>query len=185
MKQVIDYINKQLSSLAFKRFGLCEQLSEGDKKYPAFFDGLEYRHVSDYDFTEGLIYHRFRGDITFEEEDEENTVSCGQYYRMTYPIRLVFVKKGRSGLHIPVSKKIKATKELRGLIGIELEISIEAVKTDREELFNEEYEGIEGLISFEYEYFAIDYNLVLIASLKCFSDCSDDVVTSFDFNSYG
>lgn len=176
MKEIIEHINDKLKDLASKRFGLCEIIVEEDKSYPGELTKNELKNVSDFDFNNGVIYHRLRGDVSVNDNEDQNVSADSIFKEKTYPLRLIYVKRGRKDgygdqdLGDLISDKIAASniRTLRRELKLDsITIEPQGIKTSRDELFREEYTNIEGQIDYEFYYVGIDYNIIITGDPKC------------------
>ena len=187
---IIPYINTRIESLDMFQnlFGLCEIITKDGKSFPAEYCNGEYKQVSDFDLEKGVIYHRLIDQIDTQEAEEETTVSCDPFYIKTFPLRTVacinkkFLKAigDNAYLETKIAQNIANTivgtnnKNLRiDLMADSISIETNSIITNKEDLFSEEYKGIDNFIRYEYLYIAIDYSVIVTGNVSCFQlyDC--------------
>jgi len=181
---IITHINTKIGTLSLfeKTYGLCELITKDGKTFPAEYCKNEYKQVSDFDKYKGSVYHRLTGNISTEEADEEQTVSCDPFYQRTFPIRTVAViKKDLIGINNDAYLESKVAQDFLSVIGEtnnkalrqslrvdSVSFEVENLIINRDTIFNEEYEGMEPFFRYEYMYIAIDYSIVVSGSFSCF-----------------
>lgn len=182
LSEIVEHINTKISTLQLfeKTYGLCETITKDGKSFPAEYCNNEYKQI-DFDRYKGVVYHRLIGNISTEELDEEQAVSCDPFYQRTFPFRTICViKKSQLGidndayLESRLAQDLLVTigetnnKELRQTLRVD-SVVFEVINliTDREEIFESEYSGIENFFRYEYAYIAIDYNIIVSGSFSC------------------
>jgi hypothetical protein len=188
---IVPYINTQIDSLNMfdTRYGLCDFIAKDGKTFPAEYCNGEYKPVTDFDLHKGLVYHRLIGDISKEEVEEENSNGCNPFYETTFPLRTVAcIKKEHikgigndAYLENKIAQNISNViagnnnKALRILLRCDgVEFIIEGIKTNRDEIFDEEYSGYDqSFMRYEFLYIAIDYSVKATGNVSCFEnyDC--------------
>ncbi len=185
LKEIIDYINCKLIPLKItgKPFGLCEIIKNGELSFPAIYDLGEYKKIHDIDFNDGVIYHRIRSQYTESNNDEASTTGCDKYIDRTYYLRCVVIcRKNIKGdnqysdekIASIISKNInfRNDRELRISLKIDsIDVNISSFNTNRDEVFSQEFKGLEQFINYEYCLIAVDYNLVIGSDISCFENC--------------
>lgn len=190
LELLIPHINAKIETLNMfsMKYGLCDIIAKDGKTFPAEYCNGEYKQVSDFDLHKGIVYHRLTGDINKEEEDEESTVSCDPFYITTFPLRTVAsIKKelikgigNDAYLENKVAQNIANViaetnnKSLRiALKADNVSFEINSIKVNRDEIFKDEYSGIENFMRYEFLYVAIDYNVIVTGNVSCFEpyDC--------------
>lgn len=190
LEEIIPKINTKIEALDMfsTRYGLCDIIGKDQKTFPAQYCNGDYKQVGDFDLHKGTVYHRLTGAITKEEADEDSTVSCDPFYITTFPLRTVAcIKKSlikgigddayleeKIGQNIANTIAETNNKALRILLRADsVSFEIEEIKTNREEIFNEEYSGFDPFMRYEFLYVAIDYNVVVTGNVSCFElyDC--------------
>jgi hypothetical protein len=201
LEAIIPHINQKIETLNMfpKLFGLCEKITVGGKSFPAEYCNGEYKQVSDFDLHQSSIYHRLLGPIQMEEADEDEAVSCDPFYNRIFQLRAVAViQKSRLkeiGNDAYLENKIGQNlanviskgnnKSLRIELSVDTVImEIDSVNTDREEIFRQEYSGIDQFMRYEYLYIAIDYTVTVTGGMGCFSQygCTGAVNYSNDYS---
>jgi hypothetical protein len=188
---IIPHINTKIATLnMFENLhGLCDIISKDEKTFPAEYCNGEYKQVTDFDLHKGIVYHRLTGDITKEEVEEESSNGCDPFYETTFPLRtVVCIRKALikdigndAYLENKIAQNISSViagnnnKALRILLHCDgVEIESNSIKTNREEIFTEEYSGYEqNFMRYEFLYIAIDYSVKVTGNISCFEnyDC--------------
>ena len=186
--QVIEHINALLvnSLMIEKAYGLCETISQGDKKFPAEYCINKYVEVSDFGKFKGLCYHRIDGAITFTQTEDESN-SCDVYTEKKYPLVLIIgVKKdlfknnnNDSFIELSIIENIEQlissqnNKTLSNLINADIvSIDISSASYNRYEIFSKEYSKVEMKVPFEYAYISIKYDVIIAQKLSCYTPLS-------------
>ena len=186
IKEIIEHVNTQLETLNFVKQtkGLCQtikrQVKDEELAFPAEFCNGEYKSISDFDFKQGLAYHRLNGDV-INEEQEDAPSGCDIFVERSYPLKLVgVVKKSLVGTKdqytdVETTETVINTIQQRNVLTLaksinadEVDIVVNGYNVDRYSVHDEEYENIEMKIGFEYVYFSIDYSAVVRADITCF-----------------
>lgn len=185
LEEIIPNINSKIEALNMfsMRYGLCDIIAKDEKTFPAEYCNGEYKQVSDFDLHKGIVYHRLTGDITKEELDEESTVSCDPFYSTTFPLRTVCsIKKSlikgigndaylesKIGSNIANAIAESNNRALRILLRADnVSFNVNSIKVDRDEIFKEEYSGMDNFMRYEFLYIAIDYEVVVTGNISCF-----------------
>lgn len=185
LKQVIDFINCNIKSLDLvgKTYGLCEVIKGDQILFPAIYFNGELKKITDVDYFEGIIYHRLRSAYTESANDEQSTSSCGRYIERTYPLKaIVIVKKSLKGddnysdekIASIISNKISFRNDTglrRSIKADTIEGNIYSVNTNRDEVFSQEFKGMDQFIKLEYCLLSIEYNIIIGSDVSCFNDC--------------
>lgn len=190
IENIITYLDDKISALKLfsEQIGLCEIITETNlegesKSYPAKYLGSgEYKSVGDFDLSDGLIYFRKTGNVT--EEIAESQVACRTNFVRNYPIRIIAAKKKdikddefiADTLFEEVRNTIEgqSIKELKTLLkAVKVNILIEEYDTNRETIFDEEYEGLESPFPYELAFVAIDIIVEVTATKQCFTNICD------------
>lgn len=185
LNTIIVTINTRISTLnLFEQvYGLCNQITKEDKKFPAQYCNGEYKQVSDFDLHKGIVYHRQTGAISLDQIEEESISDNDPFYQRTFPLRVVAVIKksllpiendaymesrvAQDFLSVLAQANTKALRQGLGVDGVTFEV--ENIITDREEIFKDEYSGFEkDFFRYEFLYIAIDYNVLVSGSISCF-----------------
>jgi hypothetical protein len=188
LEVIIPYINEKIETLEmFSKFhGLCEIIKKDGKSFPAEYCKGEYKQVSDFDKSKGVVYHRLTGSISKQEAEDDTNVSCDPFYETTFPLRTVVCidKKHLKGIGNNAYLENKIGSNLSNLLAESnnktlrqdlradsVIIQVEKLITNRDELFSEEYDGYEeNFIRYEFLYIAIDYNVVVTGNVSCFEE---------------
>lgn len=190
IQYIIEYINDRIETLdIFQDIkGLCEIIEKEGQSYPAeYCDNGEYNRIEDF---ESVVYHRLTGKTT--EERIESTVGCETNIRRTYPLRVVGIvkktilekKNDNNYIDDKLASNISniiakaSIKNLAVALKAEdVEISTGGYNTNRYEIWNEEYKGVEMGIDFEYAYISVDYTVIVEGSKSCFHifDCDTNI----------
>jgi hypothetical protein len=190
LEAIIPNINTKIETLNMfsMRYGLCDIIAKDGKTFPAEYCNGEYKPVTDFDLHKGLVYHRLTGNISKEEADEESAVSCDPFYITTFPLRTVAsIKKelikgigNDAYLENKIAQNIANViaetnnRALRiSLMADNVSFEIESIKVNRDEIFGDEFTGMENFMRYEFLYIAIDYNVVVTGNVSCFEnyDC--------------
>lgn len=186
---IIPYINDKLETLNMfeKLHGLCDIINQDTKSFPAEYCQNEYKQI-EFDKHRGTVYHRLTGNISTEEDDEESTISCDPFYIRTFPVRTVlgihkkYLKNLGNDAYLEnkiVHNIIRTVAEsnnkiLRILLKADsISFEINSCSVNRDEIFDDEYSGIENFIRYEFLYVAIDYDIIVSGNVSCFKlyDC--------------
>ncbi len=188
LEAIVPYINTQIESLNMfeNKYGLCEFIAKDGKTFPAEYCNGEYKQVTDFDLHKGIVYHRLTGDITKEEVEEESSNGCNPFYETSFPLRTVAcIKKSLikdigddAYLENKIAQNISSViagnnnKALRVLLRCDgVEFEIENIKTNREEIFEEEYSGYDqSFMRYEFLYIAINYTVKVTGNISCFEN---------------
>lgn len=187
--EVVAFINTQLETIDFVKEtkGIAEIITEtqGENTVtrPAIYCGKDEldKSLSDIDKTNGVVYHRLVGPVERESNEDANAKGCDIYIDQTFPMLMIAaVKKELTGMDVnSVDSKIAET--LMNMIttdnaaSLQNSLDLDTVRifgteynTNRYEVFDEEYTGIDFFVKFEYAYVSINYSVTLSAQLSCF-----------------
>lgn len=185
LEVIIPHINSKIGTLDMfsNLFGLCDIIAKDGKTFPAEYCNGEYKQVSDFNLHKGTVYHRLNGVIGLEFSEDESVVACDPFYNRTFPVRTVAVIKkdhikgmdNDSYLENKVAQDFLSViaetnnKTLRqSLRSDSVSFEVTGIITNRDEIFNSEYTGIDNFFRYEYLYIAIDYNIIVTGNLSCF-----------------
>ena len=189
-QEIISFLNLRITQLGYFNdvFGLATRIEREGKIYPAIYnDNNEYTQIN-LDSKGSLTYWRRNGDNTYTEQ--ENTSTIGNEYLTTIPLRLVGFLKKESVNDTYFSEKIVNT-----LIGIlttnsvtlkqaikakRISIAVKKYEVDGRILATEEYDKIDFEPRYDWAYFAIEFEVKVVTSTKCFDTFCD--VPAPDFN---
>lgn len=195
LSSVIQYIDQRLLSLGFMpvMYGLVDRILVDGKEIPAQFCKGEWKYL--YDFSAGFIYHRIIGEISTEDVEEEETVSCEAYERKTYPMRCVFLRDKKAfsndvydsekiGNEIASYLKVSNNKSVCIAIGADIvEVLPNSINTNIYDVFEEEFTGVE-MIPLDYIMVSVDYEIIIQGQIACFDTiCTNgEVNQGFDYS---
>jgi len=179
LSNVITYIDLRLSSLGYMplMYGLVDRIRIEEKEVPAQYCKGEWKLLED--FTAGFIYHRIIGEISSEDIEEEETVSCEAYEKKTYPMRMVFLKAKSSfendiydsekiGNEIASYLKISNNKSVCIELGADVvEVLPSSINTNIYEVFDNEFKGIDKN-PLDYILVSVDYEIIIQGQVSCF-----------------
>lgn len=192
LNQLITHVNNKIDSLnLFDRIhGLCHQIVNDGKTFPAEYCKGEYKQVSDFDKNKGTVYHRLTGNVSTSELEDES-VSYDPFYRRSFPVRTVAVIKKKL---LPIDNDayiesrvaqdflgvIASTnnKILRSALGVDsVAFEVTNIITDRDRIFSDEYKGIDNFFRYEFLYIVIDYNIHISGPVTCFDTiCQETMI---------
>lgn len=173
---IIVHINNKIKELRIvsKLFGLCELVGE-ELKSPAEYCNGEFRSVADFDFFNGVVYHRIIGDTSVSEDEDEDVSGCFSMKTFRVPMRTcaIIKRKGQRtdllvGQTILGAISFKNNKNLRIALGADT-VAIEPnnIIIDKERLLNEEFEGQDISIDYEDLFVAVEYDIIITGAAHC------------------
>ncbi len=182
---ITTYLSEKITSLGlFKKIiPLVEIIfDEAEKSFPAQYCGKgEYKHVSDFDRNNGLIYFRKNGNVSSDNSDT-NSIGSENEIKITVPIKAVFaIRKDtikaldnsyvddKMSLNIIATLTSNNIKSLRQSLKVSnVSIVVQNWNTDRVKVWEDEYKNIPMEMPFEYVYASVDFNVVIEGATECF-----------------
>ncbi len=172
-----------------KIYALADRVSDGNKSYPAFFNGAGNYEPIKYDTTNGMCYFRKTGKVNLSQETSTSaqTTSCADVlYKLSYPLRLVvLLPKEKADCDGPFADDFFAeviiSKLTSKTFGNETVRSAKFVSTgyesDNQNVLKEEYSNWKEIndINYLWSYLAIDFNFEVIVDKDCLSSCVTEV----------
>lgn len=190
LRKVVAHINTELETLDFVKETkgvaqiIKEQRGNDEVAFPAIYDTKgEYKHVSDFDFKQSLIYHRLTAEVGIAEDESKSVTACSQYLVQTFPmIMIACIQKSLTGDDtILIEQRIAET--LKNKIGssnvasLQDSLQVDTVSIipsgydiDRYSVFAVEYVGLPMEIGFEYAYISLSYDVIISADINCFEN---------------
>lgn len=179
LSNVIAYIDQRLSTLGYMplMYGLVDRIRVEGKEIPAQYCKGEWKNLED--FTAGFIYHRIIGEISSENVDEEETVTCEAYEKKTYPMRTVFLKaksdfnndlydSEKIGNEIASYLKVSNNKAVCIQLGADvIEVLPNSINVNTYEVFDSEFKGIDRN-PLDYILVSVDYEIIIQGQVSCF-----------------
>ena len=182
---LIPHIDESITGFS-QNMGLAEHVMESGedaKKFPAIRVGNgEYNQV---ELEREVSYHRQNGEIRIDEVSDDQTQGCNKTLQLTYPLIFIGCIKYPKGCDQYATNTLSAgfagqlastqfKKDIRSqIMAISADLFISSINTDRNDVWNNEYEGIEMSAGFEYLYFAISYDI----RVKILSTCFNQICT--------
>lgn len=191
LAEIIEYLNVKITDTGYINdvFCLAEKIEANGQQYPAVYNNNNEYSQIDLDLNGSLSYWRKSGDVNIT--DEENTTSaCAIQYKTTIPLKLVcFVKKENAhnystfsdvmaqnliGVLTTNSAVLNATAKAKRATLIATGYS-----TDSKKIIADEYDKVDWKPRYEYAYFSIDFNLVLITNSNCYQTFCESVYSIY------
>lgn len=188
LSTIIDHINEQIpAGLVAKKYCLVEQVTDGEKTYPASYIGNgQYKHI-DLDKSGGLSYVRKNGDITQSDvEDDSNLIAGKKLIERTTPLKMVIaIPRSKTGGDSPylqervadtiISAITENSKALRTEVGAKsITIFVTTHSTNRTEIKDGEYTGAEITdINYNYIYISLDIEIEVLIRAECLTTICD------------
>lgn len=180
--QITEKIQSRLtlSGTWAKVYRFVEQITADDgRMVPAeYTSGSNYKAI-EFDKYKGVIYTRLNGDIQISES-ELTSNPCKGSTEFVFPFRSVSIIKKEFSTNGCFADDYFGNKIVSLLNGISLStvngirrtsVKIESIKHGNQTILNDEYSGFETKdFPFQYSYVAVDYSIVIIASLECITD---------------
>ena len=194
LEGIIQYLELQLSVLnIFHMVGLCEQVVEKDKFYPAKYQSNgNYQPAADFDFHRAQLYFRLLD--RREGEPSMGEIGGETYRTIIYNLRAVGIAPkdfyGTDNAFIDdklVSNICGLLSDQSPLIlsqslkAARVNITVSQSETKRDVVLTQEFNGTEFKnIPFEQVFFSIDFTVSITGSAECFQlwGCND---TETDF----
>lgn len=176
IKNSILYLKSLLedTGLFSKVYDLCELITIGNKTYPAWYDGSEFKDISNFDLNDGTAYFRKSGDISIGVTSAEfQTTSCNNnLFDVNIPLKVICViKKSKADCEDAFAADEFAeiiTTILNGASGVDNVISancvVKSYSTKGREILKQEYSDPsinEFNLKFAYMSFDIEMKLSL------------------------
>lgn len=189
---IITYNNAKLELLGFikKTYGITERIirqeEENTKVYPGEYCGNgEFNHVSEFDFKFGQSYWKKNGSPRFEPSNNVSMVGAVRMITISYPLTLVasIPRKSTSADDAYASERIANSiakslndnnSSLKSMISArKVEVNMTGWNDVVDEIFRQEFSGIELRYDYSYVLMAIDFDIVVEINQNCLSyDCS-------------
>lgn len=186
LKTILEYNNAKLELLGYFRttFGLTDrvvkQMEEGVDIYPAVYCGNgEFMQVTQFDYECGLAYWRKVGDVGWNKSNAQSLIGGKQLMELTYPLRLI-ISVPREKLSVDdsyASERLvnsigKSLNENNGALKSALQVrTIEVTQAswsdNLQEIFSDEFTGIDLTYSYKYLLLRIDYNVRIEVNQSC------------------
>lgn len=186
---IIVHINNKIKDLRIvsKLFGLCELVGE-ELKSPAEYCNGEFRSVADFDFYNGVVYHRIIGDTSVSEDEDEDVSGCFSMKTFRVPMRTcIIIKRKGNYADLSVGQTVLSAisftnnKDLRIALGADtVVVESRTIILDKERLLEEEFEGQDISLGYEDLFVGIEYDIVITGAASCIEkygckrDYSDD-----------
>lgn len=189
IKQTIEFINCQLSSLGYfeKVYSLCEIITKGDKTFPAQYNSNgEYLQINNFDKYNGVSYVRKDGDVSISEADD-TLRSCNNLSNVSIPLKIVsIIPRKKIDIDNNFSEEIVAQTLIKSLItksgdfktllsARSAKILVSSYSTDSVKILSEEYSGLSKKdVNYKYIYLSLSINANAFISNECLiQDCYD------------
>lgn len=165
-----------------KLHGLCDIIVQDKKTFPAEYCKNEYSQI-EFDRYKGVVYHRLTGAVTTREDEAQSTVACDPFYVKTFPLKTIvgidkkYLKAigNDSYLENKIANNLVSAiadtnnKQLRiDLKADSISINVNRLSLIRDDIFKEEYSGIDNFIRYEFLYVSIEYDVEVSGSVSCF-----------------
>lgn len=197
---IIDYNNAKLLLLGYinNAYGLTERVvrktEEGERVFPAEYCGNgEFKSVADFDLKYGLSYWRIRSSPTVSPSDRESLVGAQRMVTFNYPVTLVVSipnqktsvddKYTFERIAVAIAKNLNENNSsLKSQIQARrVEINMSSFNNKHDEVWREEFSGIDFKYDYRYTLMSIDFDIVVEINQNCLEDeCSYYGVTTCD-----
>lgn len=189
---IITYNNAKLELLGFikKTYGITERIvkqeAENTKVYPAEYCGNgQFNTIADFDFKYGQSYWKKNGRPRFEPSTSASMVGAVRMITISYPLTLVasIPRKSTTAddgyasdrIANSIAKSLNDNNSaLKAMISArKVEVNMTGWNDFVDEIFREEFSGIEFKYDYSYVLMAIDFDVIVEINQNCLSDdCS-------------
>lgn len=183
IKDIVDYLNTKLNTLGYFDSILClaEKIEKEDKQYPAIYTNNEYVPIN-LDDVSSTTYWRKNGDVSFSPQNNETGV--GIQYVGTIPLKLVFFKRKEAKFNDQyftdniclaiISTLTVNNAALNPMLNAKkVRVTANKYTTDRKQIANDEYDGINFEPQYQYAYGSIEFDLTFVTNSQCYKNiCS-------------
>lgn len=169
---------------------LAEQIKNGNTAFPSVYcTNDEYQPLEG---NENFLYFRQLGAATEDESDEESVSGCDHYVTRTYPMVAVayipknifntdnaFVDSKIAGNIANILRVANYGALTASMKADEIHAEVTRISTDRYEVWDQEFKGIDMAARFDHVLCAVEFDLVVSATERCLQnfDCNDAVVS--------
>lgn len=186
IRAISEHISDALVDYVETYFPLVELKSDDKKTFPAYYEGGEYKHVSNFDSYNGMAYLRVDGKPIAQEYTDE-TVPCANVLQFIYPIRVVFaIPRSKVKTDDAFAKESLAMDLIRAittkggplkatLLARSVSIMPTAWDVDSIRVLKEEYEDHPIDINYKFIYGMIGFNVDIIIKKDCIKNSCDEV----------
>lgn len=197
---IIDYNNTKLQLLGYlnKTYGLTQRVirqKEGaETVFPAEYCGNgEFNNVTDFDFKHGLSYWKLRSNPSISASDRESLIGAQRMVTFTYPTTLIVsipnsktssddqytfdriaqaIAKNLNENNSSLKSQVQARR---------LEINMTGFNNKHDEVWREEFSGIDFKYDYSYILMSIDFDVIVEINQNCLEDeCSYYGITTCD-----
>lgn len=186
LDSVISFIDNKLSEsgIVNNAKGLAElKLIDSDNKTPSTFCLGEWTAIN---IDEKFTYHRINGDISFEELDDEQAVSCEPWISASIPMKFV-ICKSKVNLTNTIFDALNVSVELSMLLqtlnskSLAIQIGADTITITPQNSDTDSYSVYDSEFKLEqypedYILVSIDYTIEITGSHKCINKICPSVV---------
>lgn len=181
LSALIPHIDSHTTGF-IKKMGLAERVTQVDGETTIVFPGV-YKGGQEYeavDFELQPSYHRMNGPRNIAET-ENNVIGCSKALTITYPMIMIgclkidcesqyrFEKLSNIAANELIGVEFKKIRKSLNVLSIELRVG--NINSDRNAVWNQENEGVQYNIPFNYALFSIGYELVVLTDSSCINIC--------------
>ena len=190
IKEIIEYINIQSALTGYfqQQWGLVELVGVDGKMAPRKYCAKgEWKQVLNFDAQMGQSYIRRNGDVSVNENDAQNNISCRKLYDISIPLKFVAVIKREflsEDNEFSVDVASDTVMKYISLQSNTLAASIQAKRVNiglvsksliASEVLRGEKQSIDRELPYEYILFSIDLNILVTSRRECLIEECDDV----------
>lgn len=185
IESIITYLNERLSTLNLigNILCLCEKITKEDITYPAqYFGNGQYKSVANFDKTDGISYWLKDGNERRAINDN-NQIGCERLYDINIPLKLIAVARkerfkddeySNDRLANILSKELAVNSVALKLLikAKKVLITVDGKNTDRSSILQDQFQGVDFKLPYEYSIVDISINVLVAISNNCiYNEC--------------